>query len=113
MDSGQKSVTVNLPLKKAHVHIKMKMDFAGCKWSVGKEFCPKYARNFPVFMHIPVSYTHLQKIQETVSSLSKQVRMRPTRSQLESLQKQIQDGTYQPSATEIAARMLMIYDQED
>ena len=54
-----------------------------------------------------------QKIQETVSSLSKQARMRPTRSQLESLQKQIQDGTYQPSATEIAARMLMIYDQED
>ena len=39
--------------------------------------------------------------------------LRPTRSQLESLQKQIQDGTYQPSATEIAARMLMIYDQED
>ena len=32
---------------------------------------------------------------------------------VESLQKQIQDGTYQPSATEIAARMLMIYDQED
>lgn len=54
-----------------------------------------------------------QHMKEAVSSLAKQARIRPTRSQLESLQKRIQDGTYQPSATEIAARMLMTYDQEE
>lgn len=54
-----------------------------------------------------------RNMQEAVSRLSRQARIRPTRSQLESLQKQIQEGTYQPSAAEIAARMLMIHDRED
>lgn len=48
------------------------------------------------------------RIQETVSRLSQQVRIRPSHSQLQQLQQQIKDGTYQPDAREIAARMLLI-----
>ena len=48
------------------------------------------------------------RIQETVSQLSQQVRIRPSRSEIQQLQQQIKNGTYQPDAREIASRMLLM-----
>lgn len=45
---------------------------------------------------------------ELVGRISQEIRIRPTNSQLEELQKQIRAGTYQPEPQEIAARMLLL-----
>lgn len=51
-------------------------------------------------------------VQTSVSRIIRQVRTRPTRTDLAELKKQIADGAYQPDAKEIAARMLMTQYQE-
>ncbi|HIS78152.1 MAG TPA: flagellar biosynthesis anti-sigma factor FlgM [Candidatus Caccousia stercoris] len=51
-------------------------------------------------------------IQELVGQISREVRTRPSRGELEELQAQIREGTYQPDAREIAARMLLIREEE-
>lgn len=48
------------------------------------------------------------RMRQTVGRISQQVQIRPTRHEIETLQQQVQDGTYQPDVREIAARMLMI-----
>ena len=48
-------------------------------------------------------------IQELVGQISREVRTRPSRGEL---QAQIREGTYQPDAREIAARMLLIREEE-
>ena len=45
-------------------------------------------------------------------SVLREVRTRPSRGELEELQAQIREGTYQPDAREIAARMLLIREEE-
>lgn len=52
------------------------------------------------------------RLRETISSISQKTRIRPTRSEMETLRQQVQNGTYQPDAKEIAARMLMVQYQE-
>lgn len=53
------------------------------------------------------------RLRDTVSSLLQKTRTRPTRSEMETLRQQVQSGTYQPDAKEIAARMMMVNYQED
>ncbi len=53
------------------------------------------------------------RIRETVNQISQKARIRPTNHELAHLQQQIKNGTYQPNAREIAARMLMSSVQED
>ena len=69
-------------------------------------------QNYDQFQCSPRPEGEEARIQETVSRLSRQARTRPSHSQLQQLQQQIKDGTYQPDAREIAARMLLM-DQED
>ena len=47
------------------------------------------------------------RIQNAVSRISQEIRIRPTKHEISRLQQQVQEGTYQPDAREIAARMLM------
>lgn len=51
-------------------------------------------------------------IRDLVGQISREVRTRPSHSELEELQTQIREGTYQPDAREIAARMLLIREEE-
>ena len=46
-------------------------------------------------------------MQKTVSRVIRQVRTRPTHAELAELKSRIANGTYQPNAREIAARMMM------
>ena len=46
-------------------------------------------------------------MKQTVGLLSKQIRIRPTHQELDSLRQQISSGAYQANPREIAARMLL------
>ena len=48
------------------------------------------------------------RVQDLTAQLSQQVRVRPTRQELSTLQEQVEAGTYRPDAGEIAARMLLL-----
>ena len=47
------------------------------------------------------------RVRDTVSQISTNARVRPSLHEIEALKQQIREGTYQPDAREIAARMLM------
>ena len=49
-----------------------------------------------------------RRVHELAARLSREVRTRPSRGDLERLQRQVQEGSYQPDVREIAARMLLI-----
>ena len=53
------------------------------------------------------------RTREVVSQISQRIRIRPVQSELEHLKSQIEDGSYQPDAREIATRMLLICEQEE
>ncbi|MGI5962406.1 MAG: flagellar biosynthesis anti-sigma factor FlgM [Lawsonibacter sp.] len=53
-----------------------------------------------------------RQVQEMTSQITQQIRLRPSKSELAQLQQQVQNGTYQPDAREIAARMLLIHQEE-
>lgn len=70
-------------------------------------------KNFDQFQcQTPMSSSEIQ-MRQTVGRISQQIQIRPTRHEIETLQRQVQDGTYQPDAREIAARMLMTIPGED
>lgn len=48
-----------------------------------------------------------KKVMELTGQVSQQVRVRHTAGELSLLQQQIREGTYQPDAREIAAKMLL------
>ena len=52
------------------------------------------------------------QVREAVSQIATKARIRPSLHELEALKQQIREGTYQPDAREIAARMLMTEYQE-
>ena len=52
------------------------------------------------------------KVQELTARLSAQLRVRPSKAELEDTRKQVLSGAYQPDARDIAARMLLIMDGE-
>lgn len=49
-----------------------------------------------------------KRVKETVGRLSQEVRARVTTQDVDRLRQQVADGTYQPNAGEIAARMLLV-----
>lgn len=49
-----------------------------------------------------------KRVKETVGQISRQVRIRPTHHEIETLRQQVADGTYQVNPGEIAARMLLL-----
>lgn len=49
-----------------------------------------------------------RRVKETVGRLSQEIRCRVTAQNLEALRQQVAEGTYQPNAREIAARMLLL-----
>ena len=49
-----------------------------------------------------------KRVRETAGQITRQIRTRPSRQDLESLRQQVSSGAYQPDAREIAARMLLI-----
>ena len=52
------------------------------------------------------------RVQDLTAQLASQLRVRPSRAELNSLQQQIAEGRYQPDACEIAARMLLMTGEE-
>ena len=52
------------------------------------------------------------RVRDAVSQISTNARIRPSLHEIEALKQQIREGTYQPDAREIAARMLMTEYQE-
>lgn len=53
-----------------------------------------------------------RRIKETVGHISQDIRSRVTAQDLEELRRQVADGTYQPNSREIAARMLLLGEEE-
>ena len=49
-----------------------------------------------------------KRVKETVGQISRQVRIRPTHQEIETLRQQVADGTYQANPGEIAAHMLLL-----
>ena len=49
-----------------------------------------------------------KRVQETTGQITRQIRTRPSRQDLEALREQVVSGTYQVNAKEIAARMLLM-----
>ncbi len=49
-----------------------------------------------------------KRIKETTGQLTRQIRTRPSRQDLEALRQQVASGTYQVDAREIAGRMLLM-----
>ena len=48
-----------------------------------------------------------KRVRETAGQITRQIRTRPSRQELETLRQQVSSGTYQVDAKEIAARMLL------
>ena len=48
------------------------------------------------------------QVKDLAAQLSREVRVRPTRQELQGLQRQVEEGAYRPDAGEIAARMLLL-----
>ena len=48
-----------------------------------------------------------KRMKETVGQISRTIRLRPARQELEELRQQVISGSYQPDPQEIAARMLL------
>lgn len=65
-------------------------------------------QNYDQFLCSPQPTGEEGRIRETVNQLSQRIRIRPTRHEISLLRQQIQDGTYQPDAREIAGRMLLM-----
>lgn len=49
-----------------------------------------------------------KRVWETAGQITRQIRTRPSRQELEALRQQVSSGTYQVDAKEIAARMLLM-----
>ena len=49
-----------------------------------------------------------KRVRETAGQITRQIRTRPSRQELETLRQQVSSGTYQVDAKEIAARMLLM-----
>lgn len=52
-----------------------------------------------------------KRVRETAGQITRQIRTRPSRQELEALREQVSSGTYQVDAKEIAARMLLMEEQ--
>ena len=48
------------------------------------------------------------QVKDLTAKLSEELRVRPTRQEIQSLRQQVEEGTYRPDAEEIAARMLLL-----
>ena len=53
-----------------------------------------------------------KRIKETVAQLSQEIRCRVTTQDIENLRQQVAEGTYQPNPREIAARMLLLREED-
>ena len=53
-----------------------------------------------------------RRVKETVGRLSQEIRSRVTAQDLDDLRRQVADGSYQPDAREIAARMLLLREED-
>lgn len=53
-----------------------------------------------------------KRIKDLVGQLSQQIRTRPTRHEIDTLKNQFQSGELQPNCQEIAARMLLLREDE-
>lgn len=53
-----------------------------------------------------------KRIKETVGELSREIRTRPTHQELEELRQQVASGTYVADPREIAARMLLMREDD-
>ena len=49
-----------------------------------------------------------KRVRETAGQITRQIRTRPSRQELETLRQQVSSGTYQVDAKEIAARILLM-----
>ena len=49
-----------------------------------------------------------KRVRETAGQITRQIRTRPSRQELETLRQQVSSGTYQVDAKEIAARVLLM-----
>ena len=70
-------------------------------------------QNYDQFCCSPQPEGEEARIREEVSQISQDIRIRPTKHEIAILQQQVQDGTYQPDAREIAARMLLKMGEEE
>lgn len=66
-----------------------------------------YVQNYDQLLVSPQPAGEEGRIRETVTQISQQIRIRPTRNEISTLQQQVKDGTYQYDPREIAARMLL------
>ena len=48
------------------------------------------------------------RVQDLSAQISQQARVRPTHQELQELRRQVEEGTYLPDSSEIAARMLLL-----
>lgn len=53
-----------------------------------------------------------KRVMDTVSRISNEIRVRPTRQELDELQRQVSSGEYQVDPREIAARMLLLREDD-
>lgn len=53
-----------------------------------------------------------KRVKETVGALSREIRTRPTHQELEELRQQVASGTYVAAPREIAARMLLMREDD-
>ena len=70
-------------------------------------------QNYDQFLCSPQPAGEEGRIRETVNQISQRIRIRPTRHEISLLQRQIQDGTYQPDTREIATRILLMDSEEE
>lgn len=49
-----------------------------------------------------------KKILDLTSQISQEIRIRPTQNELKTLEKQVQDGSYEPNPDDIAAALLLV-----
>ncbi len=49
-----------------------------------------------------------KKILDLVSQISQEIRIRPTHNELKALEKQVQNGSYEPNPDDIAAALLLV-----
>lgn len=78
----------------------------------GKKFEPELTRVSGQHYDQVQFSSHLSEmekhVKETVGQITRKIRTRPSRQDLEDLGQQVSSGTYQADAREIAARMLLM-----
>lgn len=78
----------------------------------GKKSEPEPARTSGLHYDQVQFSSHLseaeKRVKETTGQITRQIRTRPSRQDLEALREQVASGTYRADAREIAARMLLM-----